>query len=182
KDRPVYEKMRNAHLRETPCRRSCARRHVQNRAAPPLQTSARAFAIRRELEAILRFIASLSGTRFIAAFWRRWSRSVQLARIDFDAGPRVHETIDNDTVIRRQTIFDDPQAVIELTECHIFLSHDIAVVDDKNVFSRLLGSDGLIRDKQRRIGRRSGHSDTAKHARGERAVRILEDRAAANRA
>src|SRR5262249_758108 len=44
---------------------------VQNRPAPALQTSAPAFAIGHGQGTVLHFIASLSGTRLVAAFWRR---------------------------------------------------------------------------------------------------------------
>ena len=51
-----------------------------------------------------------------------------------------------------------------------------------DIFARLLGADRRVGDEQRQVRRRAGHADAAEHARGEQAVGIGEDRAAADRA
>ena len=79
-------------------------------------------------------------------------------------------------------VLDDAQTVDHLARRHVFLAHDIVLVDDQHVFARLLGTDRGLGNQQRIVGRRARHADTPEHAGREHAVGVGEHAATADRA
>src|ERR1700688_3701848 len=124
------------------------------------------------------FLASAS-LGFVRPFGRR---RAFLLRRHLLAGPRAHQAVAEDAIVRGEPVLDHPQAAVDLAEGDVFLPHHVAGVDDQHEFAHLLGADRGVGNKQRRIGRRARHADAAEHAGREDAVGIIEDGAAANRA
>src|ERR1700761_578946 len=60
-------------------------------------------------------ITASTGFCLIAALGRR-GRRVRFLGLYLDARPGVHESVDDDAIRRRQTVGDDAQAAVELTE------------------------------------------------------------------
>src|SRR5277367_5742150 len=113
---------------------------------------------------------------------RRGRRRALLLRRDLHAGARAHQAVDDHPVRSRQAFVDDTQAVLKLGGNHVLEPRDAAIVDDQNVFARLLGTDRRVGYEQRRMRRRSRNADTAKHPRREQPVGIGQHRTAADRA
>ena len=105
-----------------------------------------------------------------------------LLRRDLLPGARAHQAVDDDAVVGREAVLDDAQAVVDLAQRHVFLPHDVVVIDDEDVFARLLGADGVVRHQQRLVGRRARHADAGEHAGREQSVAVVEYGAAADRA
>src|SRR6202451_4719731 len=122
------------------------------------------------------FLASAS-----LGFVRPFSgRHAFLLRRHLLAGPRPHQAVDDDAIGGGKPVLDHAQPAVDLAERDVFLPYHIAVVDDQHEFAHLLGADRGVGNEQRGIGRRAGHADAAKHARGENAVGVVEDGAAAD--
>src|SRR5262249_43456503 len=62
---------------------------------------------------------------------------VRSLRRDFDAWAHAHEPVDDDVVVRRETLRNDPQAVDDRPERDVFRPCHVLRIDNENEFARL---------------------------------------------
>src|SRR5712671_1686950 len=96
------------------------------------------------------------------------------------AWARSHEAVDNDVVVRRQTLRDDAQAINERSERDVFRPGDVLTVDHQHELPHLLGPNGGVGHEQLISGRCGRHLNPRKHAGRQLATRIGEHGAGAD--
>src|SRR3984893_4616650 len=95
-------------------------------------------------------------------------------RRNLRAGAHPHQAVDDDVVVRLQTLGDDAQAVDDGPERHVFGPRDAVVIDDQHELARLFGSDGGVGYEERDPGRRRRHLNPRKHPGHEDAMGVGE--------
>src|SRR5271169_886194 len=125
----------------------------------------------------------MSGSRSIGVDLRDGGRCRRGARLlwrNLCAWPRSHEAVDDDIVVGRQALRDDPQAIDNRPERDVFRPGDVLGVDHQHELAHLLGPDGGVGHEQFILGRRSRHPNTRKHPGREPTARIGEHGAGAD--